>query len=128
MGLFCCLCPSAAEAVVDVSGKDAPSRPVEHATSTQQDRAAAAAPGQRQEVVKRDVDKPWSKLNETESTAVKQTLLKVRRSGAGGFWRFVSEPVIISFSLGDEALLHCSWASSAHPDGCGEAFVASGWS
>jgi hypothetical protein len=78
MGLLCCFsAPATVEEkpVIDVSAVD-----VSETDARQSCRAAAEdttslpapAPVQQQ-----DVDKPWSKLNENESAAVKQTLLKV---------------------------------------------------
>jgi hypothetical protein len=78
MGLLCCFKPEAEEkAVVPPVNKDvsqADVRPQADAAAEAPVSLAAPAPEQQ----KQDVDKPWNKLNESESEAVKQTLMKVR--------------------------------------------------
>jgi hypothetical protein len=54
------------------------------------DAPSAAAPVPEQQ--KQDVDKPWNKLNESESEAVKQTLMKVR---VLRYWGFRVRGVIV---------------------------------
>jgi hypothetical protein len=88
MGLFsCCLSPSAAEPVVDAAPIQQKPPPVTQQVQQQpelelqakvESTAIAASPPATEE---RDTDwsKSWSKLNQTETTAVKQTLLKVRQ-------------------------------------------------
>lgn len=78
MGLLCCFsAPATAEEkpVINLSAKDVSDsdiRPSPRAAAEEKAPLPAQPAAQQ-----RDVDKPWSKLNENESAAVKQTLLKV---------------------------------------------------
>lgn len=85
MGLLCCF--GGAQATAGQKQPSTGSLPVQHADAPPGAGAAAAAAGdgrgpalaaQAPAAQQKDVDKPWSKLNENESAAVKQTLLKVR--------------------------------------------------
>jgi hypothetical protein len=91
MGLFsCCLSPSAAEPVVEavpIQQKPPPvTQPVqqqpEPELQAKVESAASAAIVPAAEGRDTDWSKSWSKLNQTETTAVKQTLLKVRQKGS----------------------------------------------
>lgn len=86
MGLFsCCLSPSAAEPVAVAAPIQQQPVPVKQQAQPEpepqakvESAATAASPPVAEQ---RDADwsKSWSKLNQTETTAVKQTLLKVRQ-------------------------------------------------
>lgn len=79
MGLLCCFsAPATVEEkpVINAPAIKVPEPDVgQSARAAAEDKAASLlAPASAQQ---KDVDKPWSKLNENESAAVKQTLLKV---------------------------------------------------
>jgi hypothetical protein len=86
MGLFsCCLSPSAAEPVAVPSPiqqqpvqvpQQAQPEPEPQAKVESAATAASAPTGEQRDG---DWSKSWSKLNQTETTAVQQTLLKVRQ-------------------------------------------------
>lgn len=88
MGLLCCFAaPATAEdtkPVIDVQAKQEANEDVRArqgltpAAATH--KRESAAPGVVQDVA--DKQQPWAKLNENESAAVKQTLLKVRPRAA----------------------------------------------
>jgi len=75
MGLLCCFSAPAThedKAVISAPSKDVQDAGAKQPVSAEEE--PAVVPQQK------EVDKPWSKLNETESAAVKQTLRKVRRA------------------------------------------------
>lgn len=84
MGILCCFAsPSTVDegsAAIDVPARGAVEADVGQAAGPEAQRPGpgamvpARAPVQKQQ---QDAEKPWSKLNETESAAVKHTLLKV---------------------------------------------------
>lgn len=87
MGLLCCFGGAKATAGEKQPGGSLPVQHVSDAADARPGPGAAAAAGegrgpalaaQPPPAQQKDVDKPWSKLNENESAAVKQTLLKVR--------------------------------------------------
>jgi hypothetical protein len=78
MGLLCCFsAPATVEekpVIVPPAVNASESDVGQSSRAAAEDKASLPAPASVQQ---KDVDKPWSKLNENESAAVKQTLLKV---------------------------------------------------